>query len=57
MNNSEAYSDIKMLAEEIKKEKAKFCHNYGPYESEQRKMWFRIYSQEQHQVFSSKMRG
>ena len=55
-SKSHNFDNIKQLAEQIKKEKAKFCYNYEPYETEVRKLWFHIYRYEENERFESKMR-
>lgn len=57
VKGDESFNDIKRVAEDLKREKAKFCHNYGPYEAASRKLWFKIYKYEQTLTYSSKMRG
>ena len=56
MSSDTVFDDIKRLAEDIKKEKAKFCHEYGLYDIEQRRLWFLVFREEQNRVFAARMR-
>jgi len=57
MSGEGVFSEIKDLAEQIKREKAKFCHELGDYDQQQQRLWFLIYNEEQSRTFASKMRG